>query len=591
VPRAVDGYLPLREYAAIGDGRTTALVGSDGSIDWLCLPNVDSPSVFGAILDPERGGCFRLHPTEPFESTRAYEAGSNVLVTTFRTASGMVRVKDAMTLTDGRLAPLRELVREVEGVAGRVELEWCVDPRFAYGAKVPRFERRCGRWVATGAHAAIAVDAWDAGTPELRARGVSARFSTEPGSRSLLGLAASRGEPLVFSPRQLVEDRLAQSQRFWTGWSGRAEYDGPWRDAVVRSALALRLLVFSPSGAVVAAPTTSLPERLGGDANWDYRYAWIRDSSYSIDALLRLGYQAEARSSFWWMSQAIRCDHPRLFALFRVDGGSHVRESELSLAGYRGSQPVRRGNSAVDQLQLDIYGDLLHGASRYADEIASLDRATARRMAGLADYVVEHWRDPDSGIWESRDAPKHFTHSKAMCCIALERAARLVAPTLNQRRRVEWLDAAASARRFVDEHCFDRERQTYVRAVGDSHLDAGLLALSFFGYHDGRDPRMLGTVDAIRRELADGPYVRRSADRDEGAFLACSFWLVGALARGGRIDDAASLMNELTGLANDVGLYAEEIDSDTDAFLGNFPQGLSHLSLINAAVAINEAAR
>ena len=529
MPRTVDGYLSLREYAAIGDGRTTALVGADGSIDWLCLPNVDSPSVFARILDPDGGGSFRLQPVEPFETTRAYEAGSNVLVTTFQTASGVVRVTDALTLTDGRLAPLRELVRDIEGVAGRVELEWRFEPRFAYGASRPRFERRCGRWVALAAHDVVAIDAWDAGTPALDDDCVSARFTTEPGSRALLALAASRSAPLVFSPRPLVEERLQRTRRFWVGWSRRAEYDGPWLDSVVRSALALRLLVYSPSGAIVAAPTTSLPERLGGDLNWDYRYAWLRDASYSIDALLRLGYRQEARSFVWWMTHAIRREHPRLPTLFRVDGGSNVRESELALAGYRGSQPVRRGNAAVDQFQLDIYGNLLDGVSRYCDRCGQLDRAAAKQMAELADYVVAHWREPDSSIWESRDQPKHYTFSKAMCCVALERAARLDAPNIRESRRSVWLDAAADVRRFVDDSCFDRGQQSYVRATDDPQLDAGLLALSFFGYQEGDDPRMLGTVDAIRRQLGDGPYIRRALDIDEGAFLPCSFWLAAAL--------------------------------------------------------------
>jgi|SRR4051812_9992167 GH15 family glucan-1,4-alpha-glucosidase len=593
-PRRSGGYAPIRDYAAIGDGRTVGLVARDGAVDWLCLPNLDSPSIFGAMLDAERGGRFELRPTGEFDSQRRYLPETNVLETTFLTPEGTVRVTDALTLPAG-LSPLRELVRRVDGVAGSVPMRWRFEPRFDYGRVTARIARRGGAVVAQSRAEAAALTTWDAGAATCDRGGAGAEFTLVAGERATLALSWATQEPLVLPARADVERRLQQTVEFWQGWAKQRRYEGAWKDAVLRSALALKLLTYAPSGAIAAAATTSLPEQLGGERNWDYRFSWVRDAAFTLAALLALDSDQEARTFLWWLLQASQRTHPTLHVLYRLDGGTGANERTLPLDGYGGARPVRVGNGAATQLQLGIYGELLDAAHLHADAYGRLDRDAGRRLAEIATLVCSLWQKPDLGIWEVRSDPRHFTHSKMLCWVALDRALALAQRSIPGTMAPLWRHTAASIRDFVERRCWSEERQTYLRAPDSDEVDASLLLAGIVGFADPAGPRMAGTIDAVMRELGNGPLVHRYRGNDglegeEGAFLACSFWLVDALARAGRVDEASKLMDQLVALGNDVGLFAEEIDPSTYAFLGNMPQGLTHLALVNAAVSIERAA-
>jgi GH15 family glucan-1,4-alpha-glucosidase len=593
--RRRDGYARLRDYAAIGDGRTVALVAGDGAIDWLCLPDLDSPSVFATMLDPGNGGTFRLAPAERFRVERRYLPATNVLETTFITAGGVARVTDAMVLPVTGLSPARELARRIEGISGEVHLRWAVEPRFDYGAAPAKIGRRSGVPVATAGASAIAVFAWEAGEPRVSRAAIEGEVVIKAGVRALIALSIAHGDPLVLPTRSDVETRLDGTIDFWRRWSEARSYAGPWRAAVTRSALALKLLIHSPSGAIAAAATTSLPEAIGGERNWDYRYSWIRDSSATLDALLRLGCAAEAEAFFWWLLHASQLTHPRLQVLYRLNGRTRARERELALAGYQGSKPVRIGNAAAPQNQLDVYGHLLHTASIYVGAGGSLPGDVAGRLARTADLVCAIWRSEDSGMWEVRSAPRHFTESKMMCWVALDRAVELAsAGHIPSRQVPRWRREAEALREFINDRCWSEALGSFVRSADASEVDAGLLLPILVGYGGARDAaRLKATVARVRQNLGRGPLLYRYRGEDglagrEGAFLACSFWLVESLARLGEVAEAEALMDELVALTNEVGLYAEEVDPATNEFLGNLPQGLVHLGLINAAVTVEE---
>jgi GH15 family glucan-1,4-alpha-glucosidase len=598
-PRGVGGGTarapapPPPPHAAIGDGRTVALVATDGTIDWLPFPDIDSGSLFGSILDHRLGGRFVVTPGTGYETRRRYLPDTNVLETTFITPVGSARITDAMTIPSGGLTPFRELVRKIDGISGTVPFTYEIEPRFGFGETPTTLEMHSGIPVASDGRDAVAFCSWDGGSPAVDGRSILGTFSTSPGSAATLVLAGAHGEPVVLPAREDVEKRLRSTEETWRRWSSGAAYNGPWRDEVLRSALLLQLLVMAPYGSVAAAPTTSLPEEFGGSRNWDYRFCWIRDSAFTMDAFLQLGSHDQAHAFFWWLMHASQLTHPRLNVLYRMDGGTHAPERTIPFEGYRGSAPVRIGNGALDQFQLDIYGDLFLTAFLYASSGLRIDREIGRRLAEIADYICTIWDRPDSGMWEVRSDREQFTQSKMMCALALERAGELADRGQLPRGKADWAGTARAVRRFVEDRCFSQVRSSYVRSAGSDDLDASVLLGAVFGYADPAGDRFASTIRAIRSELAQGPLVRRYLGEDglpgdEGAFLACSFWLVEALSRSGRKDEAAELMNELLGFANDVGLFPEEIDPATGAFLGNFPQGLTHLALISAATSFRE---
>jgi len=474
-------------------------------------------------------------------------------------------------------------------------MRWRATPAFGYAASATRLERRGRVPVALGGRDALAFCSWGAGEAHVDKEAIFGRFDTAESESALIALCAAHQEPLVFPTREQVEARLGATTAYWRHWASQRAYDGEWRDAVIRSALALKLLFHAPSGAIAAAATTSLPEEIGGERNWDYRFCWVRDSAFTLEALLRLGCPGEAEAFFWWLLHASQLTHPRLQVLYRLDGGDRAPEHTLELDGYRASRPVRVGNDAAAQTQLDVYGDLLQTALIYAEAGGRVDAETGRRLAGMADLVCRIWRQPDSGIWEVRSEAVHFTHSKMMCWVALDRAVRLSdTGHIPARHAPTWRREALAIREFIETRCWSQRLGGYTRNAGSEELDASVLLGVLLGYGAEDPGRLAATVTVLRRELGRGPLVHRYSGEDglrgaEGAFLCCSFWLADALARIGRIEEAAELMNQLIALANDVGLYAEELDPQANELLGNIPQGLVHLALINAAFSIAAA--
>ena len=593
----------IGDYAIIGDCRSAALISRDGSLDWLCWPRFDSPSFFGAILDAGNGGRFVIRPTVSFTATRRYIDDTNILETTFHTATGTVRLLDLMPVASEEekrhhLWPQHQVLRRIECVDGEVPMEVICDPRPDYARMVPRLRDRGQLGIYYEYRDELLILRSDAPLTLSDDRSEArASHTLKSGECRYVSLVYSEGEPAIIPPLgAAVEHKISASTRWWKGWASRCTYDGPYRDAVVRSALVLKLMTYAPSGAVVAAPTTSLPEKIGGIRNWDYRYCWLRDASLTLQVLFDLGYMAEAESFLSWLLHSTRMTRPELQILYDVYGRHDVAETELThLTGFAGSRPVRIGNQASGQLQLDVYGEVLDAVHEFTRRGGRLDRLTARMLINFGKTVCRRWREPDEGIWEIRSGRQHHTFSKAMCWVALDRLLKLHHAGHLRVPVNRFMSEQQEIGEAIEQHGFNESIGSYVSVFDGSDVDASLLQLARHGYADPRSPRMRSTQEVIRTRLGrNGLLYRYVAENDglppgEGAFGICSFWAVSARAMSGDIDGATALFEQILRYSNDVGLFAEEIDPESGAALGNFPQAFTHVGLIDAALQLDSA--
>jgi GH15 family glucan-1,4-alpha-glucosidase len=590
-PERIAGYAPIADYAAIGDGRTLALVALDGSIDWLCLPSLDAPGVLAALLDPSKGGSFLLRPAHDFTAERRYADDSNVLETIYSTDTGTVKVIEALLTDSGALLPWTELVRKVDCLEGKVDLVWRLDARPRWGEEKVHSSIRDGVALVEWDSDAIAVLSYDCGKPKVDGTQVHGRFTVEEPSTTMLAALYFNDAPYAVPPRAELETRLIRTRAYWQSYARDIPYDGPWGADVRRGVLTQQLLTYSSTGAIAAAGTSSLPERIGGDRNWDYRFSWVRDTSLALESLLAVRLNVECQRSLAWVIEASR-KQKELQPMYTLRAGTDLPRLDLDFAGYRGSKPVRIGNDAEDQLQLGGYADILDAAYRFCGAGHVLDPHSAERCAELADEVCDMWQRDDSGIWEVDEHP--YTQSKIGCWAALDHATELAENSLLPDNHVKtWRRTRANIREWIEENCWSEHRGAYLFYPGSDELDASVLLAARWGYFDEDETRFTSTIEALQRELGEGPFLYRTTGlrAEEGCFLACSFWLVDAFARLGRIEEARELMEQLLESSNDVGLYSEEIDPTTGEFLGNFPQALTHLSLILAAVSVMRAER
>ncbi len=591
------GYLPIEDHGVIGDLHTAALVGIDGTIDWLCLPRFDAPSVFASILDDEKGGHFRLRPLNYVRSQQLYLPDTNVLLTRFLSSEGVAEVLDFMPIEAG-LKERHDLVRSIRVVRGSMRFEVDCRPAFDYARR--RHTISLGK---TGAVFACA------GTRLGLATRVPLREG--PYRNALAQFALEEGEDAAFVLQQLKEgegpeevlsnapfqDRLQGTLDYWRRWISGSTYRGRWREMVNRSALALKLMVYDPTGALVAAPTMGLPETIGGERNWDYRYTWLRDAAFTLYSLIRVGFNEEAHNFMGWLLDVCRNSDGKLQPLYGIDGRTEIHEEELPhLSGYRNSRPVRLGNGAYNQLQLDLYGAVLDAAYLHNKHAAPLDYDVWNNLRPTLDWLSENWRQPDEGIWEVRGGRRPFVSSKVLSWVALDRAVRMARQRGLPAPEDHWIKQRNAIYEEVMKKGWNPKRESFVQYYGGEALDASLLLMPLVKFVGPTDPRWLATLNGIQKELSHDTLVYRykvaeAADdgfsSEEGSFNTCSFWLVECLTRAGRLEEARLALEKMFSYANHLGLFTEEIGPSGEA-LGNFPQALTHLALISAAARLDQ---
>ncbi len=584
----------IEDYAIIGDLHTAAMVAKDGAIDWLCLPRFDSPACLAALLhdDGEAAGSWQLGPAAGGTCTRRrYRPGTLILETEWETPEGTVRITDTMP----RRGEAADVVRLVEGVSGRVPMRMELTLRFDYGRIVP--------WVRSDGEQLVAIAGPDAmwlSTPaQLHGadHNTVAEFEVAAGDKVPFVLTwhpsyLDRSEPVE------AEQAIAETEQFWTDWIDTMTYHGEWEEAVRRSLVTLKGLTYGPSGGILAAATTSLPEEIGGERNWDYRYCWLRDATFTLQALLGTGFVHEAKAWRDWLLRAVAGEPDSLQIMYGIDGTRRLEEYTVdSLAGYENSRPVRVGNAASGQFQLDVYGEVLDGLHIARNNGLSVDDSAWDMQRSLLEFLEGHWDDTDSGLWEVRGEQQHFVHSKVMTWAGLDRAVRAVESHPLDGPVDRWKQLAADVHKDVCDNGFDADRNTFTQYYGSNGLDAALLQIPRMGFLPWQDSRVVGTVDAVQSELSrDGFLLRYDPEADgggdgleggEGAFIVCTFWLVDALHGAGRQDEARALFERLLDLRNDVGLLSEEVDPGSGRHLGNTPQAFSHVGLVNSALALS----